>query len=47
MHRLDYQDPAGQRIARHHRAPADVVVQCDQVLLAANDFVAQTPSLLR
>lgn len=47
VHRLDYQDPAGQRIARHHRAPADVVVQCDQVLLVANDFAAQTASLLR
>jgi len=47
VHRLDYQDPAGQRTARHHRAPADVVIQCDQVLLLANDVVVQTAALLR
>jgi hypothetical protein len=47
VHQLDYQNPAGSRIARHHRAPAEVVVQCDQVLLVAHDFVAQTASLPR
>lgn len=47
VHQLDYADPAGKGTGRHHRAPADVVAQCDQVLLLASDAIARTAALLR
>lgn len=47
VHQLDYTDPAGSGTGRHHRAPADVVAQCDQVLLLASDASAQTAVMLR
>ena len=47
VHQLDYTDPAGTGTGRHHRAPADVVAQCDQVLLLASDLIAKTAALLR
>ena len=47
VHQLDYTDSTGTGTARQHRAPADVVAQCDQVLLLASDVIAQTAVLLK
>jgi len=47
VHQLDYEDPSGARIARNRRAPAVVVVSCDDVMLIAADLIRGTAALLR
>ena len=39
VHRLDYVDPRGTSVKRHHRSPNDVVAECDRVLAVIADLI--------
>lgn len=39
VHRLDYVDPRGTSVKRHHRSPSDVVADCDLVLTLVADLI--------
>lgn len=47
VHQLDYVEPAGQTTGRNHRAPGDVVADCDRVLLLISDFASATAKSLK
>jgi hypothetical protein len=46
VHQLDYVDPTSASSKRHHRAPSDVVAECDRVLALVNDMIRATADLL-
>lgn len=47
VHRLDYEDPHGVSIKRHHRAPTDVLGQCNLALTVVADLIEETAQALR
>ena len=47
VHRLDYVNPTGPSTKRHHRSPADVVKECNAVLVVASKLIHGTAALLK
>ena len=45
-HRLDYVTPQGPSTKRHHRSPADVVKECDRVLIVTSSLIHATAAEL-
>jgi hypothetical protein len=46
VHRLDYVDPKSRSTARHHRAPADVISECNRVLVLVSALIQGVADVL-